>query len=372
MRLLYVGDTDSPHFRAWPAHFAGRGHEVHALHLAPGPEGEPVPGVTAHPRPRSSRSAIRGAWLAGAWPARRLWRRLRPDLVHSHQVVPCGFLCELGGLEPHVATAWGSEVLRAGQLAGRPIARVARGAELITADSHHLLAALERRGAGPDRLRWVPWGVSSAWRDPALAVSAAEAAGRLGLDTGRGPVVLSHRGTREIYRQDVFVRALAELRDRGRELQGVIVALDPSAAADGARRSRELIAELGLEGSVSLVPRFPHREIAFAFRAASVCVSVPESDSAPTSVFEALAVGTPAIVSDLPWVHEPVYREARLGVVPVGDHMALAAAIERAVLEPSEADAAANRELVERHFDRDRLFDEVEREYERLAGGSGS
>jgi glycosyltransferase involved in cell wall biosynthesis len=107
--------------------------------------------------------------------------------------------------------------------------------------------------------------------------------------------------------------------------------------------------------------------MALLYRAAAVCVSVPESDSAPTSVFEAVSLGTPTVVSDLPWVSEPVHRNARLTVVPVGDHEGLAAAMLRAIRDPSEADARANIELVSRELDRDTIFDGVGREYEQIA-----
>ncbi|MET0958451.1 MAG: glycosyltransferase family 4 protein [Solirubrobacterales bacterium] len=368
MRLLYVGDTRSPHFRAWPAHFSAAGHDVHALHLVPGEAGDPISGVSMHPPPRAAGARLRGAWLAGAVATKQLWRRLAPDLVHSHQVVPCGYLCERAGLAPHVATAWGSEVLMAGRRGRGLVARVARGAELLTADSQHLLDALERSGAAPERLRWVPWGVSAGWREPALAVSPAETAAMIGLPDDR-PIVLSPRGTRDIYRQDTFVRAIAELRGRAPEVLGVVVALDPSPKADGVGRVRELVAELGLGDSVMVVPPYPHDRIALAYRAAVAVVSVPESDSAPTSVFEALSLGTAAIVSDLPWVTEPGYSEARLSVVPVGDHLALADAIEHTVAEPSPEDARANMDLVARSFDQDRIFGEVGRAYEALAAG---
>ena len=125
MRLLYVGDTRSPHFRAWPAHFSAAGHDVHALHLVPGEAGDPISGVSMYPPPRAAGARLRGAWLAGAVATKQLWRRLAPDLVHSHQVVPCGYLCERAGLAPHVATAWGSEVLMAGRGGRGLVARVA-------------------------------------------------------------------------------------------------------------------------------------------------------------------------------------------------------------------------------------------------------
>jgi glycosyltransferase involved in cell wall biosynthesis len=370
MRLLYLGDTVSPHFRAWPEHFAARGHEVHALHLARGPEGPPLPGVTMHPRPAALRSRLRGAWLLAGMSARSLARRLRPDVSHSHQVIPAGYLTELGGVAPHVATAWGSEVLLARSGGGRLVARVARGAELLTADSHHLLAALERAGADPARLRWVPWGVAAEWRRPALGLGPGDAAAAAGLSDAV-PFALFHRGVRGLYRPGEFVEALAALRARGHQLNGVIVELG-AGAPDADATLRDRIAALGLDDAVRFIPPVDHPRMAELLAAAELCVSIPETDSAPTSVFEALAVGTPAVVSDLPWVHEPVHREARLQVVPVGDAEALAEAMAR-VLDASaaerEADAAANLDLVERHFDRDRVFAEIEADYERLAAG---
>ena len=192
---------------------------MHALHLAPGETGEPIEGVTMHPPPRASSSRLRGAWLAGAGPARRLWLRLEPDLAHSHQVVPCGYLCERAGMRPHVATAWGSEVLMAGSSARRLVTRVAREAELLTADSRHLLDALERAGAEP---RAAPLG--SLGRQHGLARARARGHPRRGGDDdglpNERPIVLSHRGTRDIYRQDTFVRAIAELRGGRRGCAG--------------------------------------------------------------------------------------------------------------------------------------------------------
>jgi glycosyltransferase involved in cell wall biosynthesis len=83
---------------------------------------------------------------------------------------------------------------------------------------------------------------------------------------------------------------------------------------------------------------------------------------------EALAVGVPVVVSDLPWVHEPDYHEARLAVVSDASVETLAGALVAAVLAPEPEDVEANRSLVARRFDREVLFGSVGDEYERLAG----
>jgi glycosyltransferase involved in cell wall biosynthesis len=310
----------------------------------------------------------RGAWLASLAAVRGVRRRVDPDLVHSHQLLPSGYLAELAGMRPHVATAWGSEVLLAGRIGRRLIRRVARGAELITADSHELLDRLEHSGAPRERLRWVPWGVDAAWREPAERLAPQEAAARAGLPADR-PLVLFHRGVGRNYRPDTFVQAMALITDRLPEALGVVVGLEWGGAGAGTAAVRSLIAELGLDRDVIVTPPFPHEQMPFVYRASAVCVSIPESDSAPTSVFEALSLGTPAIVSELPWVREPVHEQARLSVVPGHDRGALADAIVAALSRPSADDAEANRRLVAEQFDRGRVFAEVDREYARLATG---
>lgn len=365
MRLLYLGDTASPHFRAWPEHFAELAHDVHVCHLSRGPAGPPIGGVTAHAGPGAMSLRGRGAWLASVPALRSLHRRLRPDLVHSHQILPCGYLAEAAGMRPHVATAWGSEVLLAGRVGRRLIRRVAREAELITADSHALLARLERRGASPQRLRWVPWGVDAAWRESAERLTAREAAERAGLPGDR-PIVLFHRGVGRNYRPDTFLRAMALVSERRPDALGVVIGLEWGGAGPETAVVRKLLGDLGLDGHVIVTQPFEHGEMPFVYRAAVVCVSIPESDSAPTSVFEALALGVPAIVSELPWVSEPVHDQARLTVVRGGDHGELADAIEDALSRPPGDDSEANRRLVAEHFDRARVFAEVGREYERL------
>lgn len=370
MRVLYIGDTASPHFRAWPRHFAARGLEVHVCHAARGPEGSPLEGVTRHPPPRALRIPIRGAWLASAPGLRRVAARVKPDVIHSHQLLPCGYLTELARLHPHVATAWGSEVLLAGRGGDRLVRRVARGAELITADSHHLLAELERRGAPPERLRWVPWGVDSAWREPAARLERGEAAARLGWPADR-EIVLFHRGVSDLYRPHTFLRAMAQVRRRRPEALGVLIGLEWGGPGPATLAVNEAVEELELGEGVRVVPPLPHEQMSLAFRAAAVCVSIPKSDSAPTSVFEALSLGVPAIVSDLPWVREPVHEEARMSVVSGDDPDALAEAIVESLAHPSPADADANRQLVREHFDRELVFAGVGAEYERLAGSTG-
>jgi glycosyltransferase involved in cell wall biosynthesis len=366
MRLLYIGDSGSPHFRGWAAHFAGAGYDVHALHLARFGEGGPLPGVTFH-RPRGGGVPIRGGWRSSALSIRGLARRLRPAVVHSQQITPSGYLAELARVGPHVSTAWGSEVLLAGKGQSRQVARVARQADLLTAPSTQLLDSLRRAGADPARLRWVPFGISAAWRRTAAGVSQADARRRLGLPQDR-PLVISPRGTRRIYRQDVVARAFARVADS--DLDPLLLFSWPDqrgAAVEGEEQLVSLLAELGLSDRAILRGSIPHELMPLLYRAADVFVSVPESDGVPSSVIEAMMIGLPIIVSRLPWLEDPAFGEFRLGQVVVGDELGLAEMISERLRHPDTEAVASNRKLALGLCDRDSCFGAFEGEYARLA-----
>ena len=78
----------------------------------------------------------------------------------------------------------------------------------------------------------------------------------------------------------------------------------------------------------------PHEQLPGLYRAADVMVSIPETDSFPVTLLEAMATEVPTVVSDVPAV-TPVYGPldpvARELVVPIGDADATAMAIRRAL-----------------------------------------
>ena len=122
---------------------------------------------------------------------------------------------------------------------------------------------------------------------------------------------------------------------------------------------------------VHLIGHVPYAQMVQWYQAADVCVSVASSDSSPRSVWEAMASGTPCVISDLPWVHELIEHERDALVVPI-DARAVAAAI-RTLLE--DRDLAARmarraRQLVAEHHSQSVAMDRVADAHRRLAGSA--
>jgi glycosyltransferase involved in cell wall biosynthesis len=345
-RLLMLGPVNHPHVEHLALALHDRGF---AVTVAGDAERElpasvlPGAGVRVLSAPPLPRSTPAGAAAHVRW-IRRLCREESPDVVHAHWL--CGFaaLAAIAGARPLVAMAWGSDVLRADRVKTVANRIALHRSRLALADSRDVLDRMLALGARPDCTQLVQWGVDLETFAPPTAPRERLRA-ELGL--GPGPVVLSPRSLTPLYNPATIVAAFRRVRDEVPDAQLVLKHMGSGVPADFAGPG------------VHVVGHVPYERMADYYRAADVCVSIPSSDSAPRSVWEAMACGCPVVVSDLPWVRELIVPGEDALVVPI-EPEAVAAAIVRA-LELGAHLAARGRALVEAHHDR-------AAEMDRLAG----
>jgi glycosyltransferase involved in cell wall biosynthesis len=141
-------------------------------------------------------------------------------------------------------------------------------------------------------------------------------------------VVLGPRTLLPLYNPETIVEAFALVADEFPDARLVLLSLFTSdfGLADRIDPAR-----------VHLAGRIDHDVMADYFRAADVCVSIPSSDGSPRTVWEALACGCPAIVSDLPWVEGMIVAGRDALVVPIQAE-SVAAAIRLTLREPDVAE----------------------------------
>jgi glycosyltransferase involved in cell wall biosynthesis len=151
-----------------------------------------------------------------------------------------------------------------------------------------------------------------------------------------------------------LVDACALLRDRGQAFRCTIVGGGELHAALSSQ-----VAELGLGAHVSLVGPQPQERVtellaqADVFALPSIITRAGKMEGLPVALMEALAVGVPAVATNISGVPELI-RDGETGLlVEPGDAVQLAAAIERTTADPARAAerARAGRALVEAEFD---------------------
>ncbi len=326
MRLAHLGDPNSIHVRRWMAYFVERGHEVSLLEgFGADIEAGLDPRIRVV-RYRAGRSRIPGL---GAWRTRRSLRSalssVNADLLHAHFVRRFGWQAAAAGFHPLVVSGWGSDVL-VGRLRTWRVRwrdrRTLRSADLVTVTNPFMRDAIVANGARPDRVALVQHGVDTERFQPGPPDAALLA--RHGLTDRR--IVLSPRAIRPLYRHETVLAAFAVTPPDAVLVMSALEA-DPS-TLDAVRRQAT---ELGIQDRVLILERIGPDELPDWYRAASVVLSVPESDSFPVTLQEAMATGTPLVVGDLPPTRAVLGELAPESLVPIGDVQATAQALRRAL-----------------------------------------
>jgi glycosyltransferase involved in cell wall biosynthesis len=224
--------------------------------------------------------------------------------------------------------------------------RILHEVDGVLAISEVLADELVGRGIPRSRITIIPNGIDpdalgSPDRDAELRLS-------LGLDAR---FVVGYLGNLDHWREgiDVLIGALAELKRRGRhDIAGLVV-------GDGQRRAalEQLARRLGVTDRITFTGRVPYEQVAQSYAQMDLFANPRVDERAarlitPLKPFEAMALGIPVLVSDLPALREIVDPPHRGVVAPAGDPVALAEVIETLADDPARRAAlgAAGREWV--------------------------
>ena len=336
--VVMLGSYNSPHIGHLTRALQERGHRVTlAGYEAPGQPPSVLSEMAVHDTPPVF--GRRGFIEAARW-LRELVRGEGAEVVHAHYVSRYTYLGVLARAAPTVVTAWGSDVLLEKPERNDRFFDWAslRFADALTGDSQTLVDRMIERGARRRRTNLIRWGVDLERFGPGDRLEARE---HLGL--GPGPVILSPRAAKPLYNIDLIVEAFERLADDDPALQLVVkyYGSDPPDLAGAHHADR-----------IRVVGMVSDEEMTLLMQAAEVLVSIPDSDSSPRTIWEAMACGVPCVVSDLPWVEELVEPGRDALVVPISADV-LTEALRRLLGDPGlrESIAARGKELVAEHHD---------------------
>jgi glycosyltransferase involved in cell wall biosynthesis len=323
MRLVLLGDGESPHLLKWARALApqvelwaasSRGFSAGWAALVP-PERRLA---------LATRPAFEGGNLALLRQLPRLarWlRTVRADWIHAHYLTSHGTLAWLATAALRVpgrlvGSAWGSDILVTPQhsrLLRWVTGRVLRACALTTSDSQAMAQQMHSLGAA--EVMVFPFGLEAL---PLLPAAGSK----------RAHSFFANRGLEPIYAPQRVLQSFAAVAHAWPDAALVV-------ANDGALRPllERQAADLGIAKQVQFVGRLDTLAQARCYAQARWYLSLPESDSVSVSVLEAMAHGCIPILSDLPANRELV-RSGDNGLLLAGasppDANALAALLTRA------------------------------------------
>ncbi|MDO9071995.1 MAG: glycosyltransferase [Rubrivivax sp.] len=337
MRLVLLGDGQSPHLLKWARALAPRVElwAASSRGFAPGFDGL-VPAarrLALDTRPNFDGGNVA---LLRRLPRLAAWlKTVRPDWIHAHYLTSHGTLAWLatawlGAPGRLVGSAWGSDILVTPQrsrvlrwLTGR----VLRACALTTSDSQVMATRMRQLGAG--EVMNFPFGLEALPPLPAPGVK-------------QDRLFFANRGLEAIYDPARVLQLFTRVAHDWPDAQLVV-------ANDGALRPalEQQAAAAGLAGRVQFVGRLDAATQAEGYARARWYLSLPQSDSVSVSVLEAMAHGCIPILSDLPANRELV-RHGDNGWIAAGRSLPWPAELAP-LLARSDAIAAANHAWVAGH-----------------------
>jgi glycosyltransferase involved in cell wall biosynthesis len=173
-------------------------------------------------------------------------------------------------------------------------------------------------------------------------------------------MVFSPRGFEKVYSIETIIKSILIVRKTFPNVRYVFC----NHLGNSGREFRQLASELQVRENVIFTGFLDNeKDMPYFYASADVVVSVPLSDSCPRTVCEAMACGTPVIISELPWYQDKFKNNQDLITVPVKDEEALAKAILLILEGEKIIDLQSAYNKVKQNMDKNILSQRMERFY---------
>jgi glycosyltransferase involved in cell wall biosynthesis len=261
-------------------------------------------------------------WVGGQSPAtlksgfklltglRKVIKDYQPDLIQAGPIQRSAFLAALTGFKPLVTMSWGYDLLhdvhngRAWEWATRYTLK--RTAAFV-GDCDTIRHLALDYGMAPDRIVTFPWGSNIQKYAPAEAKSQVGVRQRLGWDEDAF-VLLSVRSWAPIYGVEDLAKAFVVVAREYPQLRLFMLGNGPLAPT-----IRRIFQQSGVMEQVHFPGQVSQEKLPDYYRAADLYISTSHSDGTSISMLEALASGTPVLLSDIPGNQEWVQETGKVG-----------------------------------------------------------
>lgn len=279
MRICLVANAGHPDVVKWARILSRQGIDVHLATFSM----NPIEGVAIH-RLSGDPTRSKFSYLTAIPELRRLYQRLKPDVVNAFPASGMGTMATFAGMKPLVISIAGSDVLVAPNqslIMRYILCKVMRNADMIVAIAPHLADAAENLGGPKERIKILPYmgidlkfwihGGIEARPDNFYAVST--------------------RGLHAFHRHDIVIAAMA-----------LVSKVLPDAHFDfigqgTAENEIKSYAEaLCLTNVVGFPGVLPVNKVANYLRRSHIYISLCPTDGVSSSLLEAMATGAWPIV----------------------------------------------------------------------------
>jgi len=302
LRIVYCSQDYCPHDHRFLTALARSEHQVYWLRLEDSHrqlESRPLPSNITQVQWRDGTDQVNWWQYAGLRKKFRLAiETIQPDLIHAGPIQPVGILPALTGFHPLVSMSWGFDMMQDADrnwFWKQATHYVLKRSDGLFCDCHAVAKKAIARGFNPSHITVFPWGVDLQTFKPAAGYKKGK----------RGLTILSTRSWEPRYGMDVALKGFALAVEKDPDLHLILLS-----SGSQAEWIHQFVKENRLEDKVEFRGQIQNDDLAAIYQEADVYLSASHVDGSSVALLEALACGTPAVVSNIPanleWVRDGV------------------------------------------------------------------
>jgi glycosyltransferase involved in cell wall biosynthesis len=341
MRICYIALGTFTHIGPYLDYFKEAGYDVNFISLSPSPDrGVPTYNVGLG----GGYSETTGKWKypISMLRARRLIKKLKPDIVHAHYATSCGLTAIVCGFHPTVVTVHGSDLtVGIKSRVWRPLLKkIFEYCDCINTVSTDLERMVVSLGIRPDKIETLTLGIDT---EKFRFVE------QTPVNVNRALRMICTRRLEPAFDHQTIIGALIRLKDKG-------IKFEMTFAGDGSLLGtlKRQTSHAGLDDSVTFAGQVHNDDLPEILTRHDIYLSASLWDGTSLSLLEAMATGLFPIVSDIKANSAWLSHNSDGLLHKVGDADDLAKCIMQLYDNPQLATAAArrNREKVVEHGNR--------------------
>lgn len=338
MRICYLTDGRFIHAHRWLKFFSERGHQMSLMSFAP-MESKHIAAVEeagANYLGQLGPFHLKKFWRTAyeLLRLRKLFRREKIDIVHSHFLGVNTWYAALSGFHPAIITVMGGDILGDDWQPGADVRErwltpyALRKADLVTCWSRKLTSVVKRYSRPETPVEVIHGGVDLERFSPGPRPQSLLERWSL---PANSRIVLSPRIVRPLYNIDSVAAAAQKVCAAHPDVYFLLTFLEDATDQDYRARVREIVdVNPAARDRVRFIGSVAHEEMVDYYRLADVTISIPSSDGTPMSVLESLACGTPVVVSDIPHYDEDYIEAGKTALLAAPrDVESIVAALDR-------------------------------------------
>lgn len=286
MRICFISLGTFTHIGPYLDYFKEAGHDVHFISLSPSPK-RAVPTYNVGLGTKYSVSEGKWKYPISMIRARRLVKKLKPDIVHAHYVTSAGLTAVVCGFHPAIVTVHGSDLTTRikSKIWRMLLKKIFEFSDCINTVSKDLQDIVLSLGFSPDKIETFTLGIDT--EKFALVP-------RIKISQSGVLKLICTRRLEPVFDHQTIIQALVLLKKNGLKFEMTLV-------GDGSLLDelKQQVEDAGLEDSVKFIGRVDNDSLPELLGRHDVFLSASLWDGASLSLLEAMATGIFPIVSDI-------------------------------------------------------------------------